>query len=140
MSRKIIVADHAPAVRYTIAFALRMEGCEVQEAQDGLEALSIITEAEVEASPFDLLVSEVHMPGLRGDDLIRCLQQDGFAIPSIFVTADREPMTSMRLMKYGCLDILYKPYDIRELVRRVDHLFNERVLYGSSSFLQAKAS
>ncbi|NOY52424.1 MAG: response regulator [Deltaproteobacteria bacterium] len=140
MSRKIVVADHAPAVRYTIAFALRMKGYEVQEAQDGLEALSMITEAEVEGLPFDLLISEIHMPKLDGDDLIRRLQKDGFSIPSIFVTADHEPVTSRRLMKYGCLDILYKPYDIRLLVRRVDHLLGGRVLPCSPPLLQAKAS
>ncbi len=140
MSRKIVVADHAPAVRYTIAFALRMEGYEVQEAEDGLEALSMITEAEVEGLPFDLLISEIHMPKLNGEDLIRRLYQDGFSIPSIFVTADRKPVTSKRLMKYGCLDILYKPYDLRALVRRVNHLFAERVLSFSAPWLQAKAS
>jgi len=139
MSRKILVADHESAVRYTIAFALRMRGYEVWEARNGQEALSMITEAEVEDVPFDLLMSEIKMPELRGDDLIRCLQEDGFSIPSIFVTADREIRTLKRLMKYGCLDVFYKPYDIRVLTRRVDALMDELVDYYAPPLLQAKA-
>lgn len=139
MSRKILVVDHESAVRYTIAFALRMRGYEVREARNGQEALSVITEAEVEEAHFDLLISEIHMPKLSGDDMIRRLQEDGFAIPSIVVTADRETKTSRCLMKYGCLDVFYKPYDIRALVRRVDDRMEELVDFYTSPPLQAKA-
>ncbi len=139
MSRKIVVADHESAVRYTIAFALRMWGYEVCEAQNGKEALTMILEAEVEACPFDLLLTEIGMPELRGDELIRILQKDGVSLPSIVVTAQRESRILSRLFKYGCRDIIYKPYDIRALVRRVDALLDELVLPYTTPPLHAKA-
>jgi DNA-binding response OmpR family regulator len=119
MEKHVLVVDDEPAVRYTLAFAFRMSGYEVSEAGDGEEALALILRAVADDALFDLLLVDIMMPRMNGEDLIGELKKKGIFLPTIVVTASRDMDLINRLLTKGCTDYFFKPYDIRELVNRV---------------------
>jgi FixJ family two-component response regulator len=56
------------------------------------------------------LILDVAMPGMTGPDLQRELMRRRQAIPTIFITADRDPMVRQRLIEQGAVECLFKPF------------------------------
>ncbi|MEA2525629.1 MAG: two-component system, OmpR family, response regulator MprA [Thermomicrobiales bacterium] len=78
----LVVEDHAPS-RQLLARLLARQGYAVRSAPDGLAALGEIGRARP-----DLVLSDIHMPGLDGIGLIRRLREDGIAVPVVLVSDD----------------------------------------------------
>ena len=72
MSKNILVVDDEPGSLKFISYFLRKDGYQVTEARDGAEALDLI-----ENSRFDLVLSDVRMPGVDGVWLLRCMYVPG---------------------------------------------------------------
>jgi FixJ family two-component response regulator len=62
------------------------------------------------------LIADVHMPGMKGDELYRCLVDAGKAIPTILVTAYPDEVLRDRVLKEGVVYYLHKPIDKHRLV------------------------
>src|ERR1051326_8726476 len=70
----------------------------------------------------DLIILDLHLPDIWGDEILRRLQLDPVtaAIPVIMLSADATPLQVERLLAAGAKDYLTKPIDIRHLLRVVD--------------------
>ncbi|MCE5246589.1 CHASE domain-containing protein [bacterium] len=82
-SGRILLAEDEAAVRGFAADALRRAGYEVVEAENGARALEVF---ERDAGSFDLLVTDVVMPGMNGRDLAEELRKRGAALRVLFVS------------------------------------------------------
>ncbi len=105
----ILVADDDPQVRGIVGAVLRNSGYEVVEACDGLEALRIARERR-----FDLIVSDVIMPGMRGPDLVRALRGPAEGLCRCLLISgytDEKDCPGVPL--------LHKPFTAKELLGRV---------------------
>jgi CheY-like chemotaxis protein len=114
-SPRVLFADDDPEMRDLIGLALRAGGFEVRAVGRGDELLAIL-ESE---SPPAAVVSDVHMPGATGYDVLRWAARHVPSVPCIIVTAFGDPHTRRRLSILGAHAILTKPLDLEVLRRTV---------------------
>lgn len=114
---RILVADDEAGIRTFIADALDISGHEVTEAKDGLEAI-----AAVKKSAFDVLITDLKMPGADGLTVLRSVRELQPDLQVILLTAHGSIETAIQAMKDGAFDYLQKPLsgpaELRLLVER----------------------
>jgi putative two-component system response regulator len=113
--RRILVVDDNPSVLSVLRHALLADGHQVTLAADGLEAL-----ARVAAEPPDLVLLDLDMPNLRGDEVCRRLKSDPATrlIPVVMVTAMCAFQNKLAAWEYGADDFLTKPFHLVEVTAR----------------------
>lgn len=112
---RILFVEDEEIVRGIAARLLRQRGYEVTEAADGEEALDIITDGE----KFDLLISDVIMPGLDGPSMLKKARPLLGDIPVMFISGYAEAEFSDLLEDEQGVSFLPKPLDIKTLAERV---------------------
>jgi DNA-binding response OmpR family regulator len=112
----VLVADDDEDILNLVAWALRDAGYHVIATTDGLQALR----TSVAEAP-DLLVLDMGMPALEGDQVLRILQAKGDAPPVIFLTAHASAEDRAEGLRMGAADYMIKPFDVTELVARVQN-------------------
>ena len=110
---KILVVDDEKPICDLIDLNLSASGYQCRTVQDGLEALNII-----ESEPFDLILLDIMLPGADGYDIMEYIRPMG--IPVIFITAKHEVRDRVKGLKLGADDYLVKPFEVVELVARVE--------------------
>ena len=111
-SSDILVVDDEVPIAQLVASALEEEGYAVRVVHDGASALLQIIER-----PPALVLLDVAMPVMVGDELLRHLRRKGFAdLPIIIMTAGLNPEL---YLAQGASDILPKPFDIHVLLDKV---------------------
>jgi two-component system NtrC family response regulator len=113
-SLRIVVVDDEPTQRELIGGFLRKQGHEVFLAGNGLDALALIRERQV-----DLVLSDCRMPGMSGPELVLAIKAVNPEIPLILMTAYGTVETAVQAMKDGAADYLAKPLDLEELLVRL---------------------
>jgi len=103
---RILVVDDEEGVREFLAEALEDDGHVVTRAGDGREAAETIR-----AQAFDLLITDLKMPGLDGMELLRLVRAEQPEIEVIVLTAHGSVETAVEAMKQGAFDYLQKPID-----------------------------
>jgi two-component system, OmpR family, alkaline phosphatase synthesis response regulator PhoP len=121
MPARILVIEDEPGLRLALTDRLAAEGYQVAAAPDGERGLRHATEEH-----FDLLLLDVMMPGRSGFDLLRELRQRGLQTPIIFLTARGEVVDRVVGLKLGADDYLTKPFDMAELLARVEARLRRR--------------
>ncbi|MBI3552072.1 MAG: response regulator [Elusimicrobia bacterium] len=113
--RLLIVDDHA-GIREVFIFHMHRENFIVGEAEDGLEALTL-----VERCRPDLIVLDLMMPKLDGCGVLKRLQERGFGdIPVIVMTGFSEVFARDTVMTYpNVVDYLTKPFPYDGLAQRI---------------------
>lgn len=113
---RILFVEDEQIVRGIAAHLLRQRGYEVIEACDGEEALEII---EAENGKFDLLISDVIMPGLDGPSMLKRARPMIGNVPVMFISGYAESEFSDLLEEEKNVSFLPKPLDIKTLAERV---------------------
>lgn len=109
---EILVVDDHHEITDLVAEALADEGFEVRVAHDGASALRMVQERRP-----DLLLLDVAMPVMTGDEVLRYLRSLGHRdLPVILMTADRTPE---RFSALGANQLLRKPFDLGRLIQLV---------------------
>jgi CheY-like chemotaxis protein len=108
--RQILVVDDEPAVCGAIKMMLEHDGHEVQTANNGREALSLL-----EKSRFDLVITDYSMPEMRGDELAAAIKQRLPNQPVLMITAHAEMLKSSGRPLAGVDFLLNKPFLLNEL-------------------------
>ncbi len=111
-SRRILLVDDDPGVREAMSAFLRRAGYDVSVADSGEAAL-----ARAEADPFDIVVSDLKMPGMTGIELLETLRRQGNTTPFVLLTAFGTVQTAVAAMKSGAVDFLLKPFLPAQLER-----------------------
>ena len=92
-----------------------LEGLSVEWHQTGTEALRAIS-----SNKFDLIISDIHLPDLNGEELFtRLLASMSNLPPFIFITGYGSIDSAVRLLKQGATDYISKPFDLDQLVEKV---------------------
>lgn len=112
MIRILIVDDEKP-ICDLIDLNLTSAGYHCTAVQDGLKAIDLIEKEE-----FDLVLLDIMPPGADGYDVMEYIRPLG--IPVIFITAKHEVKHRVKGLKLGADDYLVKPFDVVELVARVE--------------------
>ncbi|ACT00782.1 response regulator transcription factor [Paenibacillus sp. JDR-2] len=126
----ILVVDDDLHIRELISHYLKVEGFEVLEASDGVEALTILDSAKA-----DLVIMDVMMPNMDGWEL--CAEiRDHYDLPRLMLTAKGETAQKLKGFELGADDYLVKPFEPLELIARVKALL-KRYRIASSQTVQA---
>ena len=108
--KRILAVDDEPNMRRLLEISLRQAGYQALSAANGRDALDILKTEQV-----DLVVSDLHMPGMSGLELLKQIRSDNEAIPFIMVTAQGEINTAVEAMKLGAADYILRPFDLEVL-------------------------
>lgn len=115
----ILVAEDDVDLRDLLVTLLGGHGFAVTTRADGAAALTAAAER-----PPDLVVLDVHLPGLNGHEVCRRLREFSGA-PVLFLTASADPTTELAGFAAGGDDFVTKPFDPQVLVARVRALLAE---------------
>lgn len=114
-TRKVLIAEDEEALRRALARALARAGHEVVEAADGTAAI-----ASVGREPFDVILTDIAMPGANGIDVLRAVRERDFDVPVVLMTGAPDLQSALEAMHLGVLEYLTKPVDIAKLVATVE--------------------
>jgi EAL domain-containing protein (putative c-di-GMP-specific phosphodiesterase class I)/CheY-like chemotaxis protein len=108
------LVDDEPSLRRGVARLLGAAGCEVSSAANGREAMELI-----ERTTFDVIVSDIRMPGMDGLSLLRAVRARDLDVPVVFLTGSPSLETAMQAVEHGAFRYLKKPIDGAELTSLV---------------------
>ena len=115
----IFVVEDDDDINNVVAAALARAGYACAQAFSGSEARLLLKAATAAGeAPFDLVITDLMLPGASGEELVREIRARSDA-PVIVVSARAEPGDKVELLKLGADDYLAKPFDLDELLARV---------------------
>jgi two-component system alkaline phosphatase synthesis response regulator PhoP len=117
MQNKILLVEDEPDLVLMLADRLRAEGYFVETAGDGEKALESLA-----GRAFDLVILDIMLPGKSGVEVCRELRQLGIAVPVLMLTARSQPVDKVVGLKIGADDYVTKPFEMMELLARVEAL------------------
>jgi len=112
---RILVVEDEQDLNRILAKTLTAEGYSVDACFDGVEALDYLEGAE-----YDAIVLDAMMPRMDGFSLLAQMRESGNETPVIFLTAKDSVPDRVRGLDAGADDYLVKPFDIVELIARVE--------------------
>jgi DNA-binding NtrC family response regulator len=132
MSR-ILIIDDDEAVRSSLARTLRGAGHTVEAASSGEEGFEL-----ARGGAFDVLLSDVQMPGMSGLELLRKLREARVDSTFIVMTGFGTLDTAVEALRLGAVDFLQKPFFREELLNRIRSAAERRQLVRQVDLLQRR--
>jgi CheY-like chemotaxis protein len=120
----ILLAEDNHEMRKLLAMSLRKNGYEVTEFVDGLSMLNhyfSVASLQKEAA-FDLVISDVRMPGLTGIEILEGMYKHKGFPPMVLITAFGDEETHEQAHRLGAVAMFDKPFDIDELIAKVQEI------------------
>jgi two-component system, NtrC family, nitrogen regulation response regulator NtrX len=112
----LLIVDDNPNTLASLSRAFRMEGHEVTVADNAARAVEL-----VRTEPFDIILSDVVMPGKSGLELLEDLKAAGVKTPIVLVSGQANIEMAVRATKLGALDFLEKPASTDKLLLTVEN-------------------
>jgi two-component system alkaline phosphatase synthesis response regulator PhoP len=117
MAYRILLVEDEPGLRFTLGDRLRNEGYLVETASDGEIGFNLAT-----GEGYDLILLDLMLPKKSGIDVCRDLRQMGLATPVLMLTARDQVVDKVLGLKIGADDYLTKPFEMLELLARIESL------------------
>jgi two-component system alkaline phosphatase synthesis response regulator PhoP len=117
LEAKILIVEDEAGLVTTLRDRLRKEGYSVSTAKDGTSGLELATNEQ-----FDLILLDLMLPGQSGLTVCQKLRQQGATTPILMLTARRQTVDKVVGLRTGADDYLTKPFQMSELLARVDAL------------------
>ncbi len=110
MTSSVLIVDDSPAMRAFIRRVLELSGIVLRQcyqAADGNEALAVLRRA-----PVDLILTDINMPGMNGEELVKRVHADQAlrSIPVVVVSTDATEQRIGRLLGLGARGYVTKPF------------------------------
>lgn len=122
MSYRILLAEDEESLRDMISLNLELEGYQVVSAREGKTALHRALNER-----FDLLILDVMLPEVDGFRICEMVRLENSEVPIIFLTAKNSGTDRVQGLKIGADDYLAKPFNLEELILRVQSLIRRGI-------------
>ena len=131
MNGKVLVVEDDRAIAMAVCDRLKSEGCTVECVGDGKTGMNAAA-----GSGWDLIILDLMLPGKDGLEICRDLRARGVETPILMLTARDETTDKVVGLKMGADDYLTKPFEMVELVARVEALNRRRgrIVYSRDRF------
>ncbi len=106
----ILIVDDEKSMRDFLRIMLKKEGFDVSVAENGKEAIQL-----VRSEPFDLVLTDMKMPGAEGLDVLKEVNKASPHTPVILITAYATTESAVEAMKSGAYDYVTKPFNVDEI-------------------------
>jgi two-component system response regulator AtoC len=120
---KILIIDDEKRMCIVLKQALENELTAVTTADSGEAAM-----AAMEIDRFDVVLSDMKMPGMSGMDVLRKVKQESPDTEVMLMTAYADTQSAVEAMKTGAYDYIIKPFEIAELRHKIDNILEKRRL------------
>jgi two-component system response regulator AtoC len=118
---KVLIVDDEKNIRESLKKYLRLESIEASGTETAEAALDLLEEES-----FDALVTDLKLPGSSGQALLETVQEKGFPVPVIMISAHGQIEDAVKALKAGARDYLVKPFDPAELIIKLRSLVENR--------------
>ena len=108
----ILVVDDELSMREFLKILLEKEGYAVTTASEAANAIDLIQNQD-----FDLVLSDIKMPGMGGLSLLEKIKEFDNSLPVIMITAYASPENAVIAMKSGAFDYITKPFKVDEIIK-----------------------
>lgn len=129
MSAKILVIDDENQIRRMLRIALKSEGYDISEAENGEQGLASIARQQP-----DLVVLDLGLPDMDGQTLLRELRSWS-AVPVIVLSVRNSDKEKVQLLDAGAQDYVTKPFSIEEFLARVRANLRDHIKQQSAQIL-----
>jgi len=121
MQKRILIADDDPGIVDAVEMILDFHGYQVSSTYNGTDVLAL------KEYP-DVLLLDIWMAGCDGRDICRALKSnnDTMNIPVLMISASKDIQQSA--MESGANDFLAKPFDMHELIQRIENLLPDNMV------------
>ncbi|MDR9501618.1 MAG: sigma-54 dependent transcriptional regulator [Desulfurivibrionaceae bacterium] len=116
-SAPILLAEDDEIMRITLIDRLQQKGWQVDEAVDGRQALD-----KIKTKQYQVIISDIRMPHATGFDILEALQKAAVPTDIIFMTAYGSVEDAVECLKRGASDYLLKPFDMDDLIIRIERI------------------
>jgi two-component system response regulator PilR (NtrC family) len=131
MAQRILVVDDEQIIRESALYVLEKEGFHVAEAANGSVALEMHRE-----QPFDIVVTDIEMPEMRGTELLRVIRRETPETLVVIITAFGSVETAITSLREGASDYVLKPINFDDLLIRIRKLLDYRALSLENALLR----
>lgn len=121
--KKLLVIDDEPAIREGVRRILESNAYTVETFASGHAALERIRE-----EAFDLVITDLKMPGLSGTDVLKAIKEIHPDLPVIFITGYSSVDNAVEVMKLGAVDYIAKPFTPEEMLKVIKTALEQRVV------------
>ena len=112
---RILLADDDPSLRRVVQVKLQRNGYTVEAVADGSTALEVL-----ELDSFDLLLSDIRMPGIDGIELLKTVRARWPELQIVLITAHAAVPQAVEAVKLGAFDYITKPFEDEQLFKTVE--------------------
>jgi putative nucleotidyltransferase with HDIG domain len=130
-SARILLVDDELAVRQLLAEGLRMAGYECAMAGNASEALQRLAQER-----FDLLLSDIQMPGGSGTELLRVVRERYADLDVVMITAVVDVDVALVAIRNGASDYLPKPFNLEQVLITIERVLEKRRLVNENKMYQ----
>jgi two-component system, NtrC family, response regulator HydG len=134
MAFKILIAEDEDITLKHLVSTLQKEGYEVASATNGIDAQQMI-----EAGYFDVLITDIKMPGMTGLELLATVKSRFPDIEVVVITGFGTIGSAIEAIKNGAIDYITKPFDLDELLLKVKKIRDQKALKKENIALKAYA-
>ncbi len=120
MHAVLVVDDDRSMLRLVEEVLRRAGDYDLTLAETGLEGLDAIQEKASNGGRFGALVSDMRLPDISGEELLRRAKSVDPTLPVIVITAYKTNDNVLRCLEHGACDYITKPFDVRELIEAVE--------------------
>lgn len=121
--KRLLVIDDEPAIREGVRRILESESFEVETFGNGHAALE-----NLKSKTFDLVITDLKMPGMSGIDVLRSIKEVQPDMPVIFITGYSSVDSAVEVMKLGAVDYIAKPFTPEEMLQVVKAALEQSVV------------
>jgi DNA-binding NtrC family response regulator len=114
MSARILIIDDESTIRSSLQEALVLDGYQVDAADAGEAALAMF-----HTTRYDLVVTDLKLPGVSGLEILTALRNQGHQTPVIMMTAYGDMETALKAMRGGAYDFIPKPFKLSTIKKQV---------------------
>ncbi len=129
----VVVADDEESARISLGQILREDGYQVSLAADGEEALRLVA-----AEQPDVLLTDLKMPGMDGQELLSRVRQGYPEVAVVIMTAHGTIRSAVEALRQGAEDYLTKPVDVEEVEYLLDQVLKRRKLLSETRLLRER--
>ncbi|MFJ5370860.1 response regulator transcription factor [Bosea sp. CER48] len=114
MAVRVLVVDDEPPIRKLLRVGLGTEGYTISEAGNARDAI-----ARIEAEEPDLVLLDLGLPDMTGQELLRLWRSEGRTLPIVILSSRTDEAGIVQALEAGADDYVTKPFGMRELAARL---------------------
>jgi DNA-binding response OmpR family regulator len=124
LKRRALLVDDEPVIRFALRRFFQRQGWAVDEAEDGHAALALLLDGDTPAETYDVVITDLRMPGLSGIELHARLERERPEVlrKLILSTGDAVSPEAAAFLKRAARPVLSKPFELAELRALVERV------------------